>query len=83
MAQCILQMFAESKDEVALVLCGTADTANELAEDDTYQNITVARPLGPVDWNLMQYIENDIQPSTVSGDCILDNVLHCTVPISA
>ena len=67
----ILQLFAESKDEVTLVLCGTPDTANELADGESYENITLARPLGVVNWDLLNYIENDVQPSTVSGDCIL------------
>ena len=53
------------------MLFGTPDTANELADGESYENVTVARPLGPANWQLLQYIQNDIQPSTVSGDCIL------------
>ena len=64
-------MFSESKDEIALILFGTPDTANDLADDDSYNNITVARPIGAVDWDLLQYVQTDIHPSTLSGDCIL------------
>jgi len=64
-------MFAESKDEVALILFGTDDTANELAADGNYQNITVARTLGPVDWDLLQYVQNDVKSGTGVADCIL------------
>ncbi len=65
------QMFSESKDEIALILLGTPDTANDLADGESYQNITVARPLGTVNWELLQFVENDVQPSNLSGDCIL------------
>ena len=66
-------MFSESKDEIALILFGTSDTANDLADDESYNNITVARPIGAVDWDLLQYVQNDVQPSNVSGDCIFYN----------
>lgn len=56
---------------MALILFGTPETANDLAGEDSYQNITVARPLGPVDWDLLKYVHNDIKSSDVSGDCIL------------
>ena len=62
------KMFAESKDEISLILCGTPETANELADDDAYQNITVARPLGLVDWDLLQFVQNEVDPSDISGD---------------
>lgn len=68
-----MQLFAESKDEVTLILCGTQNTANALADDESYQNITVARPLGPVDWELLQHVQNEIQPSDTSADCILNS----------
>lgn len=56
---------------MALILFGTPETANDLAGEEGYQNITVARPLGPVDWDLLKYVHNDIKSSDVSGDCIL------------
>lgn len=62
------KLFSESKDEVSLILFGTPDTANDLAAKDGYQNITVARPLGPVDWDLLKYIQNDVTSSDISAD---------------
>jgi len=68
----LLQMFAESKDEISLILFGTADTANDLSSGgEAYANINIARPLGPVDWDLLQYIEKDLKPGNMSADCIL------------
>lgn len=64
-------MFAESKDEIALILVGSEETDNPLAEADTYQNIAIANPLGIVDFDFLQLVQNDVKPSTVSGDCIL------------
>ncbi|CAH1774598.1 unnamed protein product [Owenia fusiformis] len=64
------KIFAEAKDEVALVLCGTADTQNDLADGDSYENITVKRTLCLPDWPLLEMVQKDIQPSSVSGDFI-------------
>ena len=69
-----MQLFSESKDEVALVLLGSTDTANDLAADGDYQNITVARPCGAVDWNILTYIQNDIQPTDLQADCIFFSI---------
>ena len=65
-------MFAESKDEVSLILFGTAGTANHLATDDEYQHITEARPMGPVNLDLIQYVKNEITPGPAVADCILN-----------
>lgn len=62
------KMFSQSKDEIALVLFGTEGTANDLADHDNYQHVTLAQPLGLVSWELLHYVENDIQPSNTSGD---------------
>jgi ATP-dependent DNA helicase 2 subunit 2 len=65
-------MFAESKDEVALILFGTENTANDLADGESYARITLAKPLAAPGWNLLEYVQNDIQASNHSnGDCIL------------
>jgi len=70
-------MFAESKDEISLVLFGTADTANDLSTGgEAYANISIARPLAPVDWDLLQYIERDLKPGNMPADCIL-NPVNC------
>ena len=69
------QMFAESKDEISLILFGTTDTANDLSScDEAYANISIARPLAPVDWDLLQYIERDLKPGNMSADCILKSL---------
>ena len=64
-------MFAESKDEIALILVGTPGTDNPLADGNSYENITIAHPMSVADFELLQYVQNDVQPSNVSGDCIL------------
>ena len=77
-----MQLFSESKDEVALVLFGTADTANDLATGDSgYDNICLARPLGPVDWSVLKYVQNEVQPGTVSADGILCLLVFVTVSV--
>ncbi|XP_070533798.1 X-ray repair cross-complementing protein 5-like [Ptychodera flava] len=64
------KVFADSKDEVALVLFGTPNTGNELAEDEEYQNITVAKPMGPATLDLLEYVVKDIQASNISADFV-------------
>jgi len=71
-------MFSESKDEITLILFGTTDTANDLSSGgESYANISVARPLAPVDWDLLQYVDKDLKPGNMSADCILES-LHMT-----
>ncbi|KAH3710584.1 hypothetical protein DPMN_070071 [Dreissena polymorpha] len=65
-------MFAESKDEIALILVGSEETDNPLAEGDNYQNISIANPLGIVDFDFLKLVQTDVKASTVSGDCILN-----------
>uniref|UniRef100_A0A8C9ELL3 X-ray repair cross complementing 5 n=1 Tax=Pavo cristatus TaxID=9049 RepID=A0A8C9ELL3_PAVCR len=65
------QVFAESKDEVALVLFGTDGTKNDLASRDQYQNITVHRSLMLPDFDLLGDIQNMIQLGSQQADCIL------------
>jgi len=73
-----IQMFSESKDEITLILFGTTDTANDLSSGgESYANISVARPLAPVDWDLLQYVDKDLKPGNMSADCILES-LHMT-----
>lgn len=67
----LLQVFAESKDEIALVLFGTDGTENALAGKDQYQNITVHRHLKLPDFDLLEDIESKIQPGSQQADCIL------------
>ena len=65
------QVFAETKDELALVLFGTDSTKNQLAQDGQYQNITVHRNLTIPDFELLEEIENQIHPESEQADCIL------------
>ncbi|XP_071947683.1 X-ray repair cross-complementing protein 5-like isoform X2 [Antedon mediterranea] len=63
------KVFAESKDEVALILFGTNETANHM-EENGYSNIKQVRPMGPADFNLVDYVENEIVPGNQSADFI-------------
>ncbi|KAK2108524.1 X-ray repair cross-complementing protein 5 [Saguinus oedipus] len=60
-------VFAENKDEIALVLFGTDVTDNPLSGGDQYQNITVHRHLMLPDFDLLEDIESKIQPEGHSG----------------
>jgi ATP-dependent DNA helicase 2 subunit 2 len=73
------KMFQSSKDELALILFGTRETANPLWDRDTdfYAHVTVARPLSQVDWRLIQFVQNEIAASTLQGD-ILDGLIVAT-----
>lgn len=66
-----LQVFAETKDELALVLFGTDSTKNPLDQNGQYQNITVHRNLMVPDFELLEEIENQVHPESQQSDCIL------------
>ncbi|XP_066088543.1 X-ray repair cross-complementing protein 5 [Saccopteryx bilineata] len=70
------QVFAESKDEIALVLFGTDGTENALACDGQYQNVTVHRHLRLPDFDLLEDIESKIQPGSQQAD-FLDALIVC------
>ncbi|XP_062434351.1 X-ray repair cross-complementing protein 5 isoform X4 [Rhea pennata] len=70
------QVFAESRDEVAVVLFGTDGTKNDLASGDQYQNITVYRSLMLPDFDLLEDIQNVIQPGSEQAD-FLDAIIVC------
>ncbi|XP_051566597.1 X-ray repair cross-complementing protein 5 [Myxocyprinus asiaticus] len=70
------QVFAENKDEVGLVLFGTDDTKNRLAQDGQYQNITVHRHLMMPDFELLEEIQNELQPGGQQADW-LDALVVC------
>uniref|UniRef100_A0A3Q4HVD8 X-ray repair cross-complementing protein 5 n=1 Tax=Neolamprologus brichardi TaxID=32507 RepID=A0A3Q4HVD8_NEOBR len=65
------QVFSETKIELALVLFGTDSTNNPLSQDGQYQNIRVHRHLMIPDCELLIEIENQVQPESQQGDCIL------------
>ncbi|NXD24399.1 XRCC5 protein, partial [Spelaeornis formosus] len=70
------QVFAESKDEVAVVLFGTNGTRNDLASEDQYQNITVHRSLMLPDFDLLEDIQNVIKAGSQQAD-FLDAIIVC------
>ncbi|CAH2305156.1 X-ray repair cross-complementing 5 [Pelobates cultripes] len=70
------QVFAESKDETAVVLFGTDGTDNALATEDQYQNITVQRHLMLPDFELLEDIQSVIQPGSAQAD-FLDALVVC------
>ncbi|KAM9284355.1 X-ray repair cross-complementing protein 5 isoform 1-T1 [Cariama cristata] len=70
------QVFAESKDEVAVVLFGTDGTRNDLASGDQYQNITVHRSLMLPDFDLLEDIQDLIKPGSEQAD-FLDAIIVC------
>ncbi|RUS91614.1 hypothetical protein EGW08_000587, partial [Elysia chlorotica] len=62
------KIFAESKDEVALILFGTTGTDNPLDDGESYQHITLLSPLSVADFDLLQMVQSDLQPSDTPGD---------------
>ncbi|NWY55072.1 XRCC5 protein, partial [Chionis minor] len=70
------QVFAESKDEVAVVLFGTGGTRNALASVGQYQNISVHRSLMLPDFDLLEDIQDLIKPGSEQAD-FLDAIIVC------
>ncbi|XP_041057042.1 X-ray repair cross-complementing protein 5 isoform X1 [Carcharodon carcharias] len=70
------QVFAESKDETALVLFGTDGTSNPLATSDQYQNITVRRNLMIPDFGFLEDVQSSIRASDHQAD-FLDALIVC------
>uniref|UniRef100_A0A8K9V0H4 X-ray repair complementing defective repair in Chinese hamster cells 5 n=1 Tax=Oncorhynchus mykiss TaxID=8022 RepID=A0A8K9V0H4_ONCMY len=73
------QVFAENKDELGLVLFGSDNTKNNLAKDDQYQNISVHRHLMIPNFELLEEIQNDVQPGSQQADCILPLADHSSL----
>uniref|UniRef100_A0A8C4R5A7 X-ray repair cross-complementing protein 5 n=1 Tax=Eptatretus burgeri TaxID=7764 RepID=A0A8C4R5A7_EPTBU len=62
------KVFAESKDEVALVLFGCEETRNLLAEEgDGYRHVVVQQPLQLADFALLEYVQS-LRSSTLQAD---------------
>nr|XP_033801974.1 X-ray repair cross-complementing protein 5 isoform X2 [Geotrypetes seraphini] len=70
------QVFAESKDEIAVVLFGTDGTDNALSQRDQYQNITVHRHLMMPDFYLLEDIQTVITTGSQQAD-FLDALIVC------
>lgn len=75
----MFQVFAETKDEIAVVLFGTDGTDNALAARDQYENITVQRHLMLPDFQLLEEIQEVIQPGAQQADCILPSYIPHTL----
>jgi hypothetical protein len=59
----MFQIFASSKDEIALILLGSKETENRL----NYKNIKVTHPLLLPSWELVQFVE-DLEGTMVNAD---------------
>ncbi|XP_060786317.1 X-ray repair cross-complementing protein 5 [Neoarius graeffei] len=70
------QVFAENKNELGLVLFGTDDTKNPLAQDGQYQNICIRRHLMMADFELLEETEHELQPCGQHADW-LDALVVC------
>ncbi|XP_065185037.1 X-ray repair cross-complementing protein 5-like [Sycon ciliatum] len=65
------RLFSQSKDEIGLVLVGTNDTDNALANDGAgYEHVSTVRSLGQCDWKFLQYLEDKIVPGDDGGDLV-------------
>uniref|UniRef100_A0A4W5KFC8 Ku70/Ku80 N-terminal alpha/beta domain-containing protein n=1 Tax=Hucho hucho TaxID=62062 RepID=A0A4W5KFC8_9TELE len=71
-----LQVFAENKDELGLVLFGSDNTENNLAKDGQYQNISVHRHLMIPNFELLEEIQNAVHPGSQQADW-LDALVVC------
>lgn len=80
-AKAAIEMFVQQKllfkpkDEVCLVLVGCDSTSNPLADENPgcYQNVSIARPLGPPDLNLLRQVDA-VKPGKGEGD-VLDAII--------
>lgn len=65
------KIFSESKDEIALILSGTPQTDNQLAQaiKNEYLNISVQYNLQTASWDLIQYVQN-IEGTTITADYV-------------
>ncbi|CAL1283072.1 unnamed protein product [Larinioides sclopetarius] len=70
------KIFSESKDEIALVLFGTSETSNVLADqgDPEFGNIYVVQDFKTANWELLEKV-NEIQGCDASSDYMKESVL--------
>lgn len=61
---------ASTRSEVCIVLFGTDETSNPLAEEDPdyYKNITLSRRMCPASWELVDHVTNEFPASESEGD---------------
>ncbi|CAH8832536.1 unnamed protein product [Trichobilharzia szidati] len=61
------KFFAESKDQVAFILCGSDATDNALADDEgNFQNISVIFSLNPISWSLLELLTPNLLSSSTA-----------------
>lgn len=61
---------ASTRSEVCIVLFGTDETDNPLADEDPdyYKNITLSRRMCPASWELVDHVTNEFPASESKGD---------------
>ncbi|KAF7260885.1 hypothetical protein EG68_01869 [Paragonimus skrjabini miyazakii] len=65
------KFFAEKREEVALILCGTSATSNDLADaDGNFSHISMVRELSPLDWDILEFLNNQSFLTTDEADVI-------------
>ncbi|KAF5396805.1 hypothetical protein PHET_10436 [Paragonimus heterotremus] len=65
------KFFAEKREEVALILCGTSATANDLADaGGNFSHISMVRELSPLDWDILEFLNNHSFLTTDEADVI-------------
>ena len=77
-------LFSQSKDEVALLLCGTEATDNHLADDDgNFEHISLIRELGRLDWDLVEQASSDFSQSNTAADCktVIGGILNISLDL--
>ncbi|KAA3682216.1 ATP-dependent DNA helicase 2 subunit 2 [Paragonimus westermani] len=65
------KFFAEKREEVALILFGTSATSNDIADaDGNFSHISMVRELSPLDWDILEYLNNESFLSTDEADVV-------------
>ncbi|VEL43719.1 unnamed protein product [Protopolystoma xenopodis] len=68
-ASCVvLDIGSHMQDQLALILCGTELTKNDLAEDGDFAHISLVRELGPVDWDILEYLQHTLESTKTTAD---------------
>ncbi|XP_034247573.1 X-ray repair cross-complementing protein 5 isoform X2 [Thrips palmi] len=62
------KIFTRSKDEIGLILLGSEDTNNPLANDENYNNIEIRHQLQCANWRMVQTISSFKKGTSVDGD---------------
>ncbi|KAM7535701.1 hypothetical protein Aperf_G00000099794 [Anoplocephala perfoliata] len=69
-ARC-LTILAQHREHIALVLVGTDAADNNIADSSgNFSHISLIRPLGPYDWDLLEAFDSGFSPGNTAGDLI-------------